>query len=210
MTSPFFQKTINAFAFNGERVRFSSELYSDSILNMESLLGQLLGKRLGRIANSKLTTGSGFLGVEGIAKNSVAGKTATRAKAITVDEIIDLICSVDPAYHETRSRAFMWTDNILAAVRELKNDDEKYLWSLKSYTQGVPQTVLGYPVAVNQEMESIHQSKRQSCWAIWRSFISARLALRCFMWLVNALLQTLVSRNLSALCNTAVIKHLVQ
>ena len=137
VTSPFFHKTISAFAFNSERVRFSAELYSDSILNMESLLGQLPGKRLGRIANSKLTTGSSFLGVEGIAKNLVAGKTASRAKAITVDEIIDLICSVDPAYHETRSRAFIWTDNILAAVRELKND-EKYLWSLKSYTQGVP------------------------------------------------------------------------
>lgn len=205
----FFYKTISAFAFNSERVRFSAELYSDSILNMESLLGQLPGKRLGRIVNSKLTTGSSFLGVEGIAKNSVAGKTASRAKAITVDEIIDLICSVDPAYHETRSRAFIWTDNILAAVRELKND-EKYLWSLKSYTQGVPQTVLGYPVAVNQEMESIHQSKRQSCWAIWRSFTSARLPLRCFMRRVNALLQTLVSRNFSALCNTAAIKHLVQ
>lgn len=129
---------------------------------MESLLGQLLSKRLDRIANSKLTTGSGALGIDGVAKNSVAGKPPTRATAITVDEIIDLIYSVDPAYHETHSRAFMLTDNVLAAVRELKSDDEKYLWSLQSFTQGIPQTVLGYPVAVNQAMESIYQSKRQS------------------------------------------------
>ena len=124
-----------------------------------------------------------------------------------MDEIIDLIYSLDPVYHETCSRAFMLTDNVLAAVHELKSDDEKYLWPLKSYTQGIPQTVLGYRVTVNQAMESIHQSKRQSCWAIWRSFTSARLALLCFMWRVNALLQALVSRNLSALCNTAAIKH---
>ena len=69
----FGQKTLGAFAFNTEFVRWSAELNADSVLNMESLLGRLLGERMARIANSKLTTGSGSSDVEGIVTNAGAG-----------------------------------------------------------------------------------------------------------------------------------------
>ena len=107
----FGQKSVGAFAFDSEWVRWSAELNADSILNMESLLGSLLGERLGRIANSKLTTGSGSSDVEGIVTNSAAGKTAASATAITADEIIDLIHSVDPAYRQSTSAAIMMNDS---------------------------------------------------------------------------------------------------
>jgi len=48
----FAQKSLGAFAFDTEWVRWSYELANDSIFNVESLLGELLGERLGRIANS--------------------------------------------------------------------------------------------------------------------------------------------------------------
>jgi len=93
----FGQKSVSAYAFDSEWIRWSAELNADSVLNMESLLGELVGERLGRIANSKLTTGSGSSDVEGIVTNSALGKTAAATAAITADEIIDLIHSVDPA-----------------------------------------------------------------------------------------------------------------
>ena len=40
----FGQKSLGAFAFNTEWVRWSAELNADSVLNMESLLGRLLGE----------------------------------------------------------------------------------------------------------------------------------------------------------------------
>ncbi len=156
----FAQKTLNAFAFNSEWVRWSAELNMDSVLNMESLLGELLGERLGRIANSKLTTGSGSSDVEGIVTNSAAGVTAAATGAITADEIIDLIHSVDPAYRASPNSAIMMNDSTLAAVRKLKDGNGNYLWQMGNYQAGVPQTILGYNVVVNQDMDSLAAAKK--------------------------------------------------
>jgi HK97 family phage major capsid protein len=127
---------------------------------MESLLGELLGSRLGRIANSKLTTGSGSSDVEGIVTNSALGKTAAGTAAITADEIIDLIHSVDPAYRSSPNSAIMMNDSTLAAVRKLKDGDGNYLWQMGNYQAGVPQSILGYPVVVNQAMDSLATAKK--------------------------------------------------
>ena len=156
----FGQKTLGAFAFDTEWVRWSYELANDSILNMESLLGELLGERMGRIANSKLTTGSGSSDVEGIVTNSAAGKTAAAVAAITADEIIDLIHSVDPAYRSAPSTAIMMNDSTLAAVRKLKDGQGNYLWQMGNYQAGVPQNILGYNVVVNQAMDSLAAAKK--------------------------------------------------
>jgi HK97 family phage major capsid protein len=156
----FGQKTLGAYAFNTEWVRWSTELANDSILNVESLLGELLGERLGRIANSKLTTGSGSSDVEGIVTNSAAGKTAAAVAAVTADEIIDLLHSVDPAYRSSPSTAIMMNDSTLAAVRKLKDGQGNYLWQMGNYQAGVPQNILGYNVVVNQAMDSLAAAKK--------------------------------------------------
>lgn len=151
----FGQKQLGAFAFDTEWVRWSYELANDSILNVEALLGELLGERLGRIANSKLTTGSGSSDVEGIVTNSGLGKTAAAVAAVTSDEIIDLIHSVDPMYRASASTAIMMNDSTLAAVRKLKDGNNNYLWQMGNYQAGVPQNILGYNVVVNQAMDSL-------------------------------------------------------
>ncbi len=151
----FGQKSLGAFAFDSEWVRWSAELNADSILNMESLLGELIGERLGRIANSKLTTGSGSSDVEGIVTNSAEGKVAAATNAVTADEIIDLIHSVDPAYRNAPSTAIMMSDSTLAAVRKLKDGNGNYLWQMGNYQAGIPQNLLGYNVVVNQAMAGI-------------------------------------------------------
>jgi HK97 family phage major capsid protein len=156
----FAQKSLSAYAFDSEWIRWSAELNADSILNMESLLGELIGERLGRIANSKLTTGSGSSDVEGIVTNSAAGKTAAATAAVTADEIIDLIHSVDPAYRTAPSTAIMMNDSTLAAIRKLKDGDGNYLWQMGNYQAGIPQNLLGYNVVVNQAMDSLAAAKK--------------------------------------------------
>ena len=150
----FGQAQLGAYAFDTAWVRWSYELANDSILNVESLLGELLGERLGRIANSKLTTGSGSSDVEGIVTNSTLGKTAAAVAAVTADEIIDLIHSVDPAYRSSPSTAIMMNDSTLSAVRKLKDGQGNYLWQMGNYQAAVPQNILGYNVVVNQAMAS--------------------------------------------------------
>lgn len=151
----FGQKTLEAYAFNTEWLRVSKELADDSIFAMETLLGDLLGERLGRVANTQLTTGSGSSAPNGIVTASTLGKTSAATTAITSDEIIDLLHSVDPAYRTSPKAAFMFNDAVLAVIRKLKDGDGNYLWQMGNVQQGQPGTLLGYRYWVNQAMASI-------------------------------------------------------
>jgi len=150
----FAQKRLDAYVFDTEFVRFSLELAQDSIFNMETLLGSLLGERLGRRANVELTTGDGTGDPNGIVTASSFGKTAAAVAAITADELIDLVHSVDPAYRMSPKVRFMFNDTTLAAIRKLKDGQGQYLWQQGDFTNGVASTLLGYRYSVNQAMAS--------------------------------------------------------
>lgn len=156
----FGQKSLDAFAFDTTFVRWSWELSTDSIVAMEQLLGDLLGERLARIANTQLTTGTGSSAPNGIVTASAAGKTAASASAITADEIIDLLHSVDPAYRQSPKARFMFNDATLAVIRKLKDGQNNYLWQMGDITAGQPGTLLGYRYSINQAMDSIAASKK--------------------------------------------------
>ncbi|SCW80610.1 phage major capsid protein, HK97 family [Sphingobium faniae] len=151
----FGQKRLDAYVYDTEFVKFSMELAQDSIFNMETLLGSLLGERLGRIANRELTIGDGTGDPHGVVTASTLGKTAAAVAAITADELIDLIHSVDPAYRSSPKVRFMFNDTTLAAVRKLKNGTGDYLWQAGDFTNGVAPTLLGYRYSVNQAMASM-------------------------------------------------------
>lgn len=151
----FGQKSLDAYAFDTEFVRFSWELDMDSIFSMEALLGDLLGERLARIANSQLTTGSGSSAPNGVVTGSALGKTAAGAAAITSDEVIDLLHSVDPAYRTSPKAAFMFNDSTMQYIRKLKDGQGNYLWQMGDVTRGQPGTLLGYRYYINQAMASI-------------------------------------------------------
>ena len=156
----FGQKSLDAYSFDTEWIRWSWELDMDSIFSMEALLGSLLGERMGRTANAQLTTGTGSSAPNGIVTASTLGKTAASATAITSDEIIDLIHSVDPAYRASPKAAFMFNDTTLAAIRKLKDGQGNYLWQMGDVTKGVPGTLQGYRYYVNQAMDSIATAKK--------------------------------------------------
>lgn len=151
----FGQKQLEAYDFNTKFVKFSWQLAQDSIFNMESLLADLLGERLGRLANAQLTTGTGTSAPNGIVTASSLGKTAAAAAAIASDELIDLIHSVDPAYRQSPKVAFMFNDATLASIRKLKDGNGNYLWSAGDYQSQEPARILGYRYHINQAMASI-------------------------------------------------------
>lgn len=156
----FGTKQLDAFAFDTEWVRISKELMDDSFLAVEALIGDLLGERLGRIANLQLTTGTGSSAPNGIVTASSLGITAAGTDAITSDEIIDLEHSVDPAYRSNPGVAFMMNDSTLKAVRKLKDGDGNYLWQMGNVQAGVPASLLGRRIIVNQQMASLATGQR--------------------------------------------------
>jgi len=158
----FGEKQLDAFAFNTEWLRVSKELADDSIFAMETILGNLLGERLGRRANLELTTGTGSSAPNGIVTASTLGRTTAGTPAIPADEIIDLLPSVDPAYRMGPRVRFMFNDSTLAAIRKLKDGDGNYLWQMGNVQAGVPGTLLGYNYSINQAMASIPSSASAS------------------------------------------------
>lgn len=147
-------KTLNAYKYTSKIVLLSKELLQDSEFNLIDFVSQQLGTRLGRALNTSTTTGDGSSKPNGIVTAAAAGKTAASTSAITFDELIDLMHSVDPAYRAMGGK-FMFNDSTLAAIRKLKDSNNMYLWSPGQTTAGAAGTILGVPYVVNNDMASI-------------------------------------------------------
>lgn len=156
----FGKKTLSAHVYDTQWVKFSYELAQDSVFAFETLLGGLLGERLGRRANTELTGGDGTGDPQGIVVGSSLGKTAAATAAFTYDEVIDLIHSVDPAYRSSPKVGFQFHDTTLAALRKLKDGEGRYIWSAGDVQQGVPGTILGYRYRINQAMDTLAAAKK--------------------------------------------------
>lgn len=104
--------------------------------------------------NAAFTTGTGSSEPQGVVTGSALGVTAASATAITADEVIDLVHSVSYLY---RQRAkFMMHDTTLRELRQLKDGEGRYLWSIDGGLNGSPTgSLLGYPVITNNSMAEI-------------------------------------------------------
>lgn len=151
----FGNKELAAYVYDTEFVKFSMELAADSIFNMESLLGSLLGERLGRIANRELTIGDGTGDPNGVVTASSLGKTAAAAAALTTDELIDLLHSVNAAYRRSPKTRWQFADLTLAAIRKLKDAEGRYIWSAGDIQKGEPGTLLGFRYEINDDVPLI-------------------------------------------------------
>ncbi|WP_292052140.1 phage major capsid protein [Brevundimonas sp. UBA5866] len=151
----FGQKSLDAFSFDTEFVKWSYELELDSVFNMEALLGELIGERLGRIANRQLTVGSGSNAPHGIVTASGLGHTSAATGAITFDDLLDLEHSVNAAYRKAPSVGYMFNDQTLKTLRKLKDNEGRYIWQQGDVKAGVPGTLNGHTYHINDDMADI-------------------------------------------------------
>lgn len=145
--------TWNAYTFSSKIVKVPNELMTDSVFNLAQVLGQMLGERLGRIQNTKYTTGTGAGTAKGITLCAAAGVSAASATAIAFDELIDLEHSLDPSRRNLPGVGYMFNDAILQALRKLKDGEGRYLWQAGANT-GAPDTLNTRPYTINQDMAS--------------------------------------------------------
>lgn len=156
----FGEKKLNAYVYDTGMVRVPLELLQDSAFNIEALMNDLFGERLGRTANDVLTTGDGSSKPQGIVPVAGSGKVASSATALDADEIIDLLHSVDPAYRSSPRVRWMMNDTTMAAIRKLKDGQGNYLWQMGDVRTGEPNTLLGHPYSINQAMADPAASAR--------------------------------------------------
>lgn len=153
------QVVFDAHKYTSKMVKVPRELLEDSAFDIAGWLGPILGERIARKTNRDFTTGSGASMPKGVVTASGLGVSAASATAITADEIISLVHSVDPSYRN--GARFMFHDNVLMAIRKLKDGNGQYLWA-PGMSAGVQNVLYGYPVTINQHMASTIESGAKS------------------------------------------------
>lgn len=113
----------------GVLLKTSSEIISDSGIDLVSYLARQAGEAVGYKVNDLLAVGTGTVEPNGIfvaAGSGVTGGTATGA--FTADNLIDLLHSVDSAVAARPATALQMSRATLGAVRKLKDGDGRYLF----------------------------------------------------------------------------------
>ena len=142
-----------AYKFSAKLDQAFPELIQDSIFDLPKIIGEALGERLGRITNTKFTTGAGHGSTtcEGVITAAATGRTSSSSTAFTADDLIKLFHSVDVSYRLGAS--FMMHDSIVSYCRQFKDGQGQYLWR-SGLEFGRPDTLLGCPVWTNNDMAS--------------------------------------------------------
>ncbi|MCE9552628.1 MAG: phage major capsid protein, partial [Planctomycetes bacterium] len=90
--------TLKAYKHDSKWIRISLEMLQDSAFPIEQHILNIAGERIGRTFNGYATTGTGTGQPKGILVAGTLGKTAADDAAITYEEMLDLIHSVDAGY----------------------------------------------------------------------------------------------------------------
>lgn len=150
----FGTKSLDAYIYRSGVVKIPTELLTDSDFNLEQLLGDLMGERLGRSSNTALTVGTGSSQPNGIVTAAAVGPTVASTTAITGDDVLDLVHSVNSAYRLSPKARFMFNDTTLKLLRKLKDGNSNYIWQGADLKTGVENQLLGYNYSINDDMAS--------------------------------------------------------
>jgi len=144
--------TLKCYTYRTPIIPVSLELLQDSAFNLDELLSRLLAESFGRGLNEHLTTGSGTDEPKGIVTSAVDCGTSAGASAITLDNIIDLVKSVDANYAKVGK--FMFNHNTLWELAKIKDTTGRYIWQ-DSPREGTPATLFGKSYILNDDVADI-------------------------------------------------------
>jgi len=143
-------------AYNyASQVRVSMQLLQDNAFDLNAFLAEAMGERIARATNAAFSNGTGSSQPQGIITGASLGNTAASATAISADDILDLIHSIDPSYRNKPTFGLMANDSVIAAIRALglgsANDFPIFIPSMEA---GQPDKLFGFNLYYNNDMES--------------------------------------------------------
>lgn len=162
------QVKFTAYTYSSKSMSISRELVQDAFVDMVAIILQEGYRRIGRITNKHFTAGSGVNQPKGVKIVASAGITTASKVKVEYPELVNLIHSVNPAYRvgmETpdmrdggrSSRqgrvGFMISDSMLREIKNVRDLDGRPLW-LPSIVAGEPNSILGYPYAMNYNLDA--------------------------------------------------------
>lgn len=134
---------LEAFKRTSEWILVPREMLEDTEFDVIDWAMRAIGERIGRGLAPLLINGDGSSEPGGL---DLAGAffTAADIDAISRDDIIDLIHTVDPAYRRSPAFRLVLGDTTLAAIKKLAvgSSDDRPLW-VPSMRDGAPDTIEG-------------------------------------------------------------------
>lgn len=143
----FDQVQLDAYKY-AQYTQVSRELVEDGVLDIESLLGQVLGRNLSNFIGYDLTLGTGTGEPRGVRTLvPVGNKVATAAGGLwdttDFDKFFDVIGKLKAGYR--RNAKWLVNDAASFNLRKLKMGSV-YAWEPNLQSAGAPDLFLGYPV----------------------------------------------------------------
>lgn len=143
----FDQVQLDAYKY-AQYTQVSRELVEDGVLDIESLLGAVLGRNLSNFIGYDLTLGTGTGEPRGVrtlvpAGNKVASAAGGLFDTSDFDKFFDVIGKLKPGYR--RNAKWLVNDAATFNLRKLKMGSV-YAWEPNLQTAGAPDTFLGYPL----------------------------------------------------------------
>jgi len=171
----FAKRTLGAYKY-AVLMQVSSELLSDSGVDLEGYLARQAGRAVGNALGADLAVGNGSSKPSGIAQTSTMGKTGANSVAgvFTADDLIDLQYSVIAPYRNSTSCGWLMRDATLALIRKLKDKEDQYLWQ-PSYQAGAPDILLGKPVYTDPNIAAVAASAKSVFFGDFSAYVT-RLA----------------------------------
>lgn len=150
--------TFKSFTYSSKPILISNVLLQDTAFDLENRLAEMMAERIMRALAANLATGNGTAAPQGLvtgaANSSISGVAAA---AITFDNLIDLMHSVDPNYRANGTWVF--NDATLKALRKIKDGELRPIWQ-GNYEAGAPGTILGRPYVIAHEIADIGASAK--------------------------------------------------
>jgi HK97 family phage major capsid protein len=213
----FANKQLSAYNYSS-LVKVSAQLLQDSAFDLNAFLVEAMGERIARATNAAFSTGTGSSQPQGIVVGSSLGNTAAGATAITADDVLDLIYSVDASYRNKPSFGLMAHDNIISAIRALGvgSSNDYPIWQ-PGMAIGQPDRIFGVPVYVNNDMQSsIATATKTMIAADFSKYVVRNAGGVQFLRLNERFMNELevgfiaYKRADGAVLNSAAVKHLLQ
>jgi HK97 family phage major capsid protein len=143
----FDQVQLDAYKY-AQYTQVSRELVEDGVLDIEALLGQVLGRNLSNFIGYDLTLGTGTGEPRGVRTVIQAGNKVSTAvgglwDTTDFDKFFDVIGKLRAGYR--RNGKWLVNDTSSFSLRKLKMGSV-YAWEPNLQTAGAPDTFLGYPL----------------------------------------------------------------
>lgn len=166
----FGQKTLGSFTYKSGLLLVSLQLLQDSAFDFDAVIRNAIISRFVRKQNADFTTGAGTTLPFGVVVGAASGKVGTTGQTTSViyDDLVDTFHAVDPVYRPGAS--WMMNDSSVKVIRKLKDSQGHPLWQ-PSLTAGVPDSLLGNPLVVNQDMATMAANAKSILFGNFSNYI---------------------------------------